>query len=102
MINKIGDLVGEGVRNIGEMKRHLKIYVKETLFNGQEQPNRNKRRYFPQMKTIRNHMYNATVRSRLSALDQDNVKLLFDNWTKENPEDIFFIDLTWKVSQVTS
>ena len=90
MINKIGDLVGEGVRNIGEMKRHLKIYVKETLFNGQEQPNRNNRRYFPRMKTIRNHMYNATVRSRLSALDQDNVKLLIDNWTKENPEDNFF------------
>ena len=72
------------------MKRHLKIYVKETLFNGQEQPNRNNRRYFPRMKTIRNHMYNATVRSRLSALDQDNVKLLIDNWTKENPEDNFF------------
>ena len=38
-------------------------------------------------------MYNATVRSRLSALDQDNVKLLIDNWTKENPEDNFFYRL---------
>lgn len=35
-------------------------------------------------------MYNATVRSRLSVLDQDNVKLLVDGWTKENPEDNFF------------
>lgn len=91
MINKIGDLVGEGVRSVGEMKRHLKIYVKETLFHGQKQPNRNNRRYFPRMKTIRNHMYSATVRSRLSALDQDNVRLLVDGWTKENPEDnVFF------------
>lgn len=72
------------------MKRHLKIYVKETLFHGQEQRNRNNRRYFPRMKTIQKHMYNATIRSRLSALDQDNVKLLVNNWTKENPENKFF------------
>lgn len=35
-------------------------------------------------------MYNATIRSRLSALDQDNVKHLVGNWTKENPDNKFF------------
>ncbi len=33
LINKIGELVGEGVRSVAEMKRHLKIYVKKTLFH---------------------------------------------------------------------
>ena len=90
LINKIGELVGEGVCSVAEMKRHLKIYVKKTLFHGQQQPNRNNRRFFPTMKTIKNHMYCATIRARLSAMDQDNVKLLVDSWRKEHPQDYFF------------
>jgi hypothetical protein len=35
-------------------------------------------------------MYNATIRSRLSAMDQDNVRLLVDSWKKENTGDNFF------------
>ncbi len=35
-------------------------------------------------------MYCATIRARLSAMDQDNVKLLGDSWRKERPQDYFF------------
>ncbi len=38
-------------------------------------------------------MYNATIRSRLSAMGQDNVRLLVDSWKKENTGDNFFYRL---------
>ncbi|CAB3999988.1 Calcium-responsive transcription factor [Paramuricea clavata] len=90
LIQKINDLVGEGVRNVGEMKRHLKIYVKDDLFRGKKQPERNNRRYFPKPKTIKNHMYNATIKSRLSMMDQDNVQQLADKWREQHPNDKFY------------
>ena len=90
LIAKINELVGEGVCNVGEMKRHLKMYVKDDLFCGKNQPKRNNRRYFPKPKTIKNHMYNATVRSRLSVMDQDNVELLVDQWEKKQSGDKFY------------
>ena len=83
VITKIEELVGEGVGSVDEMKRHLKIYVKDELFRGKEQPQRGNRRYFPRAKTIKNHMYNAAMRARLSFMDQDNIKLLVQKWKNE-------------------
>jgi hypothetical protein len=40
VIRKIEELVGEGVRSVDEMRRHLKIYIKDDLFRGKEQPQR--------------------------------------------------------------
>ena len=73
VISKIEELVGEGVRSVDEMKRHLKIFVHDDLFRGKEQPQRSNRRYFPRVKTIKNHMYNAAMRARLSFMGQDNI-----------------------------
>ena len=84
IIEKISELVGEGVRSVEEMKRHLKIFVKDDLFRGKQQPERSNRRYFPKGKTIKNHMYNATIKSRLSTIDQDNVKEMINRWEKED------------------
>ena len=73
LIDKIYELVGEGMRNIEEMRRHVKIYVKDELLRGSQHPERNNQRYFSTRKTIKNHMYNATMKSRLSVMDQDNI-----------------------------
>lgn len=83
VIRKIEELVSEGVRTVHEMKRHLKIYIKDELFRGKEQPLRDNRRYFPRAKTIKNHMYNAAMRARLSFMDQDNVTRLVEKWKCE-------------------
>ena len=83
IIEKISELVGEGVRSVEEMKRHLRIFVKDDLFHGRQQPERNNRRYYPKGKTIKNHMYNATINSRLSAIDQDNVEEMIRQWKNE-------------------
>lgn len=92
VIRKIEELVGEGVRSVDEMRRHLKIYIKDDLFRGKEQPQRSNKRYFPRAKTIQNHMYNAAMRARLSFMDQDNVQQLIQKWKDEkgSTNDRFF------------
>ena len=79
IIGKIEELVGEGVRSVDEMRRHLKIFIKDDLFRDKEQPQHSNRRYFPRSKTI-NHMYNTAMRARLSVMDQDNVQELIKKW----------------------
>ena len=83
VISKIEELVGEGVRRVDEMKRHLKIFVHDDLFRGKEQPQRSNRRYFPRAKTIKNHMYSATMRARHSFMDQDNIEQLIEKCRNE-------------------
>ena len=38
---------------------------------------------FPRAKTIKNHMYNAAMRARLSFMDQDNMERLIEKWRSE-------------------
>ena len=41
-------LVGEGIRNVKEMQRALRLYVKMELFEGQPLPLINSRRFYPE------------------------------------------------------
>ena len=83
-------LVGEGIRNIKEMQRALSLYVKMELFEGQPPPPINSRRFYPEERDIRNHIYNATAKLRMSKVDQENVAMKIENWKKSNPEDLFY------------
>ena len=79
MIHK---LVGEGIRNIKEMQRALRLYVKMELFEGQRPPPINSRRFYPEELYIRNYMYNATAKLRISKVDQENFAIKIENWEK--------------------
>ena len=72
------------------MRRHLKIVVKEVLFPQEEQPQDTNRRYFPRTSDLRNHMYRATVKNRMSRIDHANVEMKTDKWTKIYKEDSFY------------
>ena len=74
LVQKIHTLVGEGVKKVDEMKRHLRHYVKNDLFAGQNPPPVTNRRYHPKDVDIRNHMYKATVKQMLSKVDQENLE----------------------------
>ena len=89
IINKIHQLVGEGVRGVREMERHIKIYVKSELFRGLRVPPSTNRRYHPKRSDIRSHMYHASVKLRFSKMDQENLELKIREWQKEQPEDDF-------------
>ena len=82
IINMIHKLVGEGIRNIKEMQRALRLYVKMELFEGQRPPPINSRRFYPEELYIRNYMYNATAKLRISKVDQENFAIKIENWEK--------------------
>ena len=48
------------------------------------------RRYHPKKKDIRNHMYTAVTKLRLSKLDQENLALNIEEWKVQRPTDLFF------------
>ena len=84
------NLAGEGIRNIKEMKRALRLHVKTELFEGQPLPPINSRRFYPEELDIRNYMYNATAKLRMSKIDQENLAIKIENWEKSNSEDSFY------------
>ena len=91
IIKKIEELVAEGVKDTYEMRRHLRVFLKNDLFcEGQELPPSTKHRFHPKLSDIRNHMYRATVRHRLSKIDQENVASRVEEWKTGNSGDFFF------------
>lgn len=90
LIKWIHELVAEGVKEIAEMRRHLKIFVKEVLFKGEQPPQNTNRRYYPKMSDLRSHMYKATVKYRMSKIDQVNVQVQVDEWKKASEDSFFF------------
>ena len=90
IINKIHQFVNEGVRDVKEMQRHVKIFVKNELFHGTSLPPSTSRRYHPKKKDIRNHMYIAAVKLKFSKTDQENLELKVKEWQKQSLNDNFF------------
>lgn len=89
LVDKIQMLVGEGVKKVDEMKRHLRHFVKTDLFAGQTDPPITNRRYYPKDVDVRNHIYKATVKQMLSKIDQENLEKKIQNWKAENSQDLF-------------
>ena len=52
------------------------------LFEGQPPPPINNRRFYPEELYIRNYMYNATAKLRISKVDQENLVIKIENWEK--------------------
>ena len=102
IIKKIHYLVGEGIRSIDEMERYIRHYVREELFRDRQPPSIESRRYFPLEEDIRNHMYSATSKLRLSKIDQENLHLKIMGWKKDSPEDSFYFRSYGKVKEETA
>ena len=90
VINKIHELVGEGVQNLREMARHIRIYVKSDLFRGSSIPPSANRRFNPVLKNVRNQMHKVTVKHKFSNLDHANLDLKVQEWKQQRPNDNFF------------
>ena len=83
--SKIEELVKEGVGNVNEMRRYLKVAVKRDLFEGENLPPITNKRYFPRPKTIRNHIVKATRKLRRSLIDQECLVGKIQQWQLEDP-----------------
>ena len=92
IIGMINDLVGDGVRSIVELRRHLDNFVKNELFRSETPlpPSRLRRRFYPQKKDLRNFMSKALVMQRSSKIDQENLLNLVERWREKDPSTKFF------------
>ena len=73
------------------MKRLLKLYVRNDLFNNRDLPDIRNRRYFPTISTIRAHMVSARRKMQLSLIDQEALIEKIHIWKQEDPSiEIFF------------
>eukprot|EP00057_Strongylocentrotus_purpuratus_P015225 XP_011669699.1 PREDICTED: uncharacterized protein LOC105440834 [Strongylocentrotus purpuratus] len=97
---KINQLVGLGVGRVGEMRRHLRIFVENELFpDPSNRPSTWDTGYFPSDECIAQHIYSAKMSMRYSKVDQDNLQKQVEEWQFQNPEDRFFIQLPTKPPQ---
>ena len=73
IVERIQALAGDGVQDVNEMKRHIHVYVKNSLFRGSAPPPKSNKRFCPSKSTLKNHMYNAVIKQRLAKVDQANL-----------------------------
>nr|XP_047127900.1 uncharacterized protein LOC124808827 [Hydra vulgaris] len=59
------------IKNVREMRRLLKIFVRNDLFDKSDMPDINNRRFFPSKNIIRVHMVAARKKLQLSLIDQE-------------------------------
>ena len=90
IVEKIQELVGEGVRNIREMEGAINVFVKNDIFQGESLPPRTSGHFFPERRNLQNHMCRASVKLRFSKIDQENLSMKVDIWRKEKAKDTFF------------
>ena len=99
IMKKIHQYVGEGIRSVEEMERVIRLFVKNEIFSDDNLPLQESRRFFPLSKDIRNHMYTATNKLRLSKIDQENLQMKIIEWKKKSPKDHFFSGTTVKTGR---
>ena len=89
LIEKIYELVSEGITDTQEVKRALKHYTLNVLCPEQK-PELTDRAYYPPSVDIRNHIYKAQQACQLSKLDQENLRLKIEMWKKQSPQSHFY------------
>lgn len=90
IIEKVKDLVGEGVRNVTKMEKHLRIYGKDELFRDCQLPSFQIRRFYPRRQDIRSYMYIIPPKNHLAKMDQENLQLKIDKWKQELSNDFLY------------
>ena len=88
LIEKINELVSEGITDTQEVKRALKHYTLHMLCPEQK-PELTDRSYYPTSVDVRNHVYKAQQACQLSKLDQENLQLKIRAWKKQSPQSHF-------------
>ena len=92
VVEKIYDLVSEGMVNPRLIRQVLKDYVKYVLFQDEEiEVDECNNSYFPELQTIADHVRLALRVQRLGRLDQEALSDLVDQWKISHPNrSVFF------------
>ena len=86
LIERIYELVFEGITDVQEIKCALKYHVTHVLCPDIK-PNLTDHSYYP---TSTDVLTASTRPNMLAKLDQENVQLKTEKWKKENPESSFY------------
>ena len=87
LVEKIYELVSEGVTDTQEVKWALKHHTLHVLCPEQK-PESTDTSYYPTSTDVRNHVYKAQA-CQLSKLDQENLQLKIEMWEKQSPQSHF-------------
>ena len=74
----------EGETNMNEMKRLLKIFVKNYLFSGQDLPDSNNRQLYANSAIIYSHIDRTKAKMRHSMIDQECLLYKIEEWQKSD------------------
>ena len=72
------------------MRRHIREFLCNDLFVGQELPPSYNRRFWPTKTDVHNHIYRAMVQNRFSKCDQTNLSEKVKEWQRQHPKDMFY------------
>jgi hypothetical protein len=89
VVEHVNYLVNEGVCNVGEMMRHIRLFVKTTIGHNNI-PSSNNRKFYPTRSDIRKLIYRQRQRILNGLLDQDYLELKIKTWQTERPHDFFY------------
>ena len=64
------------------------LLLKTTSLKGNH--SHHSRRFFPERRDLRNHMYRASVKLQFSKIDHENLSMKVDIWRKEKVNDTFY------------
>jgi len=67
IINRIHELVAEGLTNTNQVKHQLEFFVKNVLFKDKELPQPTNRRFYPTANDIRSHILRGKLKNRDSS-----------------------------------
>ena len=87
IIEEIRNLARDGITKVADVKSALRRYVKSRLFvDGGIKPEETNRAYYPSSVDIKNHIYLAKQRLKLSKIDQENLSMSINRWQIESPD----------------
>lgn len=90
IINKIHQLVTNGVTSVREVEKCIRYYVEDVLFAGKKVPSTKCRAFHPTKSDIANHIQAALREERASNVDQESAAALVLELEKGDPESRFF------------
>ena len=88
VVDHIYNLVDDGIYNVGEIKRHINIFVKN-LFGKNSLPNAINLRFYPSRKDMRG-MVDRRRKLIKGLLDQEQLNLKVKAWKDAHPNDTIY------------
>lgn len=79
-------MVLHGVTTRADMRRHLKIFVRDKYPNASIADTA----YYPNNKSISDAIYEGRLRQRYDKIDEKNVEIMINKWREVLPQDFFY------------